>query len=195
LIAKEQEHLVLTSVVPAVTRAVRSRWPAVVVVDHRCDLPFEMDAVHAAEVGPDRLCNMATAAARGFRRALVIDAGTATTFDLLVDQRYIGGLIAPGMALAAQYLGEAAARLAPVPFSPCALAPQTETTAAMRAGAYHVGVAGVRGVVAGLDTTYGPLEIVLTGGLCEFLAAPGWICDPHWTLRGAAVLAGLYRSL
>ena len=181
--------LVLVSVVPRVVPLLHSLWPDLLIVDFRSPLPFRLDLPNPAGIGPDRLCNVAAAASAGLRRALVVDAGTATTFDLLLDGEFRGGLIAPGMALAARCLGEAAARLAPVPFAPCPLEPGRDTAAAMQAGAYHAGIGGVEAVIAGLEQRFGPLTVVVTGGLGGMLVTAGRCWDPDWTLRGAVVLA------
>jgi pantothenate kinase type III len=179
----------IVSVVPTCGAALLAALPGAVPADHTSALPFALGVAEPAAVGADRYCNMAAAVARGWRDALVVDAGTATTFDLLTDGCFRGGLIAPGMALAARCLGEAAARLSPVPFASCPLEVGASTAAAMRAGAFHVGVLGVLGVVDGLLGRYGPLPVVVTGGLGAYLARPGWLHDPDWTLRGALRLA------
>lgn len=160
------------------------------VVDHTSDLPFVLDVLEPAQVGPDRLCNVAAAAGAGLGRALIVDAGTATTFDVLVDGVFTGGMIAPGMAFAAEKLGQTAARLDPVPFGPAGWAAGRDTGAAMAAGAWHAGTGGVRAVVAGLLDHYGELPVIVTGGLGRFLTDQGWYWDPDWTLRGAAIISG-----
>jgi len=181
--------VILTSVVPRVVVLLKSLWPDLIVVDHTCPLPFQLAQTDPASIGADRLCNIAAAAASGCQRALIVDAGTATTFDLLLDGVFAGGLIAPGMAFAAQCLGESAARLTPVPFADCALEPGRDTDSAMQAGAYHVGVGGVEAVIAALAQKYGPLPVVVTGGLGGTLDRDDRLWDPDWTLRGAAILA------
>jgi type III pantothenate kinase len=160
-----------------------------VVVDHNSSLPFELDVTEPGQVGPDRLCNVAAAAAAGLSRALVVDAGTATTFDLLIDGVFVGGMIAPGMAFAARKIGEAAFRLSPVPFGPMPWEAGRDTRSAMAAGAWHTGIGGVRAVVAGLLARYGNMPVIITGGLGGYFDDPDWYCDPHWTLRGAAILS------
>jgi len=181
--------VILTAVVPTVVNTLRAKWSSLIVVDHRCRLPFRLALADPAAIGTDRLCNIAAAAASGCDRALVVDAGTATTFDLLLDGEFVGGLIAPGMALAAACLGENTAQLDPVPFAPCALAPGRDTTSALQAGAYHVGIGGVEAVIAGLNRKYGPMPVIVTGGLGGHLVGSDRLWDPDWTLRGAAVLA------
>ncbi len=118
----------------------------------------------------------------------MVDAGTATTFDLLDGGAFKGGLIAPGMAFAAAKLGEYAARLAPVPFGPCPLEVGTDTAGAMAAGAWHTSFFGVNGTIEALLKAYGPRPVILTGGLGRFLAVEGRHVDPFWTLRGAGWL-------
>jgi len=179
----------VVSVVPPCGEALLAGLPGAAPADHTSPLPFALAVAEPAAVGADRYCNVAAAVARGWRDALVVDAGTATTFDLLADGCFRGGLIAPGMALAAQRLGEAAARLTPAPFAPCPLEVGASTAAAMQAGAFHVGVRGVLGVVDGLLERYGPRPVVVTGGLGAHLVRPGWLHDPDWTLRGALQLA------
>lgn len=179
----------IASVVPACGEALRAALPGAVAADHTAPLPFALAVADPAAVGADRYCNMAAAVERGWRDALVVDAGTATTFDLLADGCFRGGLIAPGMAFAARRLGEEAARLSPVPFASCPLEVGASTAAAMQAGAFHAGVRGVLGVVDGLLERYGPRPVAVTGGLGAHLARPGWLHDPDWTLRGALRLA------
>lgn len=180
--------VILVSVVPQVEALVPSGVD-LIVVDHDSRLPFELDVADPGQVGPDRLANMAAAAAAGLSRALVVDAGTATTFDLLIDGVFLGGMIAPGMAFAAQKIGETASRLAPVPFGPAPWEVGRDTGTAMAAGAWHSGTGGVRAVIGGLQDRYGPLPVILTGGLGVYFDDPGWYFDPHWTLRGAAILS------
>ena len=181
--------VVLASVVPGVGELLPEGMD-LELVDHTSDLPFELDVTASDQVGPDRLCNMAAAAAAGLTSALVVDAGTATTFDLLVDGVFVGGMIAPGMALAARQLGKAASRLNPVPFGPVSWDIGRDTRSAMAAGAWHAGTGGIRSIVSGLCARYGNVPVIVTGGLGNHFNDLDWYFDPHWTLRGAAVLSG-----
>jgi type III pantothenate kinase len=189
--ATGSEVLVVVSVVPEVDAALEAGGFALIRIDHTRELPYRLGVTDPAGVGADRYCNVAAAVAAGWRDALIVDAGTATTFDLLRDGEFVGGLIAPGMAFAARKLGETAARLAPVPFAPCPLEVGRDTASAMQAGAFHVGVGGVVVVAAALLEHYGDRPVVVTGGLAGHLRRSGWLHDPDWTLRGAAFLARL----
>lgn len=95
---------------------------------HATDVPkpFRLDAEHCpgliisypkpAEIGPDRLANAIGAQIISGAPAVVIDTGTATTFDLLTaSQGYIGGIIAPGPAMMTRYLHEKTALLPSIP--------------------------------------------------------------------------------
>jgi len=181
--------VVLVSVVPGVVELLPGGLD-LEVVDHTSDLPFVLDVEDPGLVGPDRLCNVAAASSAGLTSALVVDAGTATTFDLLIDGVFVGGMIAPGMAFSARQLGETASRLSPVPFGPVSWDVGRDTRSAMAAGAWHTGTGGIRSVVQGLCSRYGNLPVVVTGGLASHFSDPDWYVDPHWTLRGAAVLSG-----
>lgn len=183
--------VVVASVVPRVGELLAVIVPGLLRADHTAVLPFTHDLVDAAATGADRLCNVAAAVRAGLADALVVDAGTATTIDVLAGGSFIGGVIAPGMAFALEAIGRQAARLRPVPFAAVPLAAGRDTAAAMAAGGFHAGVGGAEALIAGLQREHGPRPVVLTGGLGAFLDAPGRFLDPDWTVRGAACLCGL----
>jgi len=183
--------LVLASVVPDLTCAVQDTFPDCQVIDHTLPFPFGVQVEEPADVGADRYCNVAAAVSKGYRDALVIDVGTATTFDLLLEGDFAGGLIAPGMALAAAKLAEEAARLQPVAFEPCPLEVGKSTRAAMQAGTYHVAVNGVLATARALLAHYGSRPVILTGGLAATIKNPDWSWQPDWTLIGAGYLSSL----
>ena len=180
--------VVLVSVIPRVAELLPEGMD-LEVVDHTSDLPYALDVTDSGQVGPDRLCNVAAASAAGLTSALVVDAGTATTFDLLVDGVFVGGMIAPGMDFAARQLGETASRLSPVPFGPVSWDVGRDTRSAMAAGAWHAGTGGIRSIVSGLCARYGNVPVIVTGGLGNHFNDLDWYFDPHWTLRGAAILS------
>ncbi len=197
-VRRENEAVVVVSVVPAVTEALLAGLAEVRVVDHRDVSGFAVGVDDATATGADRFANMAAAAAMGWSSALVVDVGTATTFDVLRDGVFVGGLIAPGPAMAAEALGDRAARLTPVPFAFMPLVPGRGTSEAMSAGSFHVGIQGVSGVLISLRRSLGDPPVVLTGGLAGLVADPAagaglpddLLVDQDWTLKGAALLAG-----
>jgi type III pantothenate kinase len=183
------ERVAVACVVPVVGEALAARLPGSASVDHTWTFPFAHEVLQPQTVGADRWCNIAAAAHAGLADALVVDAGTATTFDVLAGSVFLGGLIAPGMAFAARKLQEEAARLWVVPFAPCDLRAGRDTDEALAIGAFHVGVHGVLGTIAALLARYPRCEVVVTGGLGEHLTQPGWLHDPDWTVRGLSALA------
>jgi len=184
--------LVVTSVVPEVSAALSLAIPQVILVNHSSDLPFRCAVDDPAAVGSDRFCNMAAAVAAGFQTALVVDVGTATTFDVLQDNVFLGGLIAPGPEFSLNQLGGQASRLKKVPFQPAPLSAAPNTEQALTAGSWHCGLGGIESCIAGLLEQHGPRPVFLTGGLGHHLSKPERWHDPHFTLRGAAALAGLF---
>lgn len=180
--------VVLVSVVPRVTDLLLALAPGLLPADQRAGLPFSHRLLDPGATGADRLCNVAAAVAAGLVSALVVDAGTATTVDVLREGVHEGGVIAPGMAFALEQIGARAARLAPVPFAPVPLVAGRGTADALAAGGFHAGVGGVEALIDGLQRAHGPSPVVVTGGLGGHLALPGRLHDPDWTLRGAAFL-------
>lgn len=158
-------------------------------VDHRSPLGFGLEVDEPGTVGADRLCNVAGAVARGHADAIVVDLGTANTYDLLRGGRFEGGLIGAGVGLAHRALVGAGARLPEVPLARPATTAGRDTTAAMQAGSWWQGVGGVASVVARLRAEHGELPLFLTGGLAELVGPdlPGApLLLPQLTLEGAA---------
>lgn len=184
----DEEPVAVASVIPRLTAALASAVPQLHSVDQAWGFPFVVAIEQPETVGADRWCNVAAAVAAGLRHALVVDAGTATTIDVLADGVFVGGLIAPGMAFAARQLQDRAARLWPVPFERCALRPGRHTAEALQVGGYHVGVHGVVGTVDALQRQYPLARVLVTGGLASHLDQPGWRLDALLTFRGLAFL-------
>ena len=110
------DGLAYSSVVPAWTEALRAMGPEglagrIVEAGHRSELPFTLSVEEPEAVGPDRLCAAAGAWAEGAREAVVVDAGTAVTVDLISGGSFRGGSIFPGHALLALSLHRGTALL------------------------------------------------------------------------------------
>jgi len=188
----------LTSVVPDATSALVSGCeehfglePLVVTSD--LDLGIEVDYDHPQEVGADRLVNAVAARQLVDGAAIIVDFGTATTFDVLTaDGRYIGGAIAPGVRTSAENLFRRAALLHRVGLIPPERAIGRTTEQSLRSGIVF-GVAGqVEGILARLVEELGePTTVVATGGLAAQFAlfAPSIdMVEPDLTLLGLALI-------
>jgi type III pantothenate kinase len=125
-----------------------------------------------AEIGSDRVVN-AAAAWKKFKEAMiVVDFGTATTFDVVSGEGdYIGGIIAPGVNLSLDALQKAAAKLPNVAIQPPAKVIGTNTIGAMQSGIYYGYVGLVEGIVTKIKKEYGKsMKVVATGGLAPLYA-------------------------
>jgi type III pantothenate kinase len=158
------------------------------------DWGFEIRVVNPAEVGADRLLNT-LAAHRNFGGPLIIvDFGTATTFDVVdKDGAYLGGVICPGINLSLGALHQAAARLPRIGIGRPQSVIGRSTVPAMQSGIYWGYVGMIEGLIARIRAEYGgPMKVIATGGLAPLLAEGTMVIeqiDPDLTLEGLRLLA------
>jgi type III pantothenate kinase len=145
------------------------------------------------EVGADRLANAVAAKEQYGGPLIVIDFGTATTFDLIdKDGNYCGGAIAPGINSSVEALHQAAAKLPRVAVTKPPRVVGRNTVAAMQSGVFWGYVAMIEGMVARISKEYGvTLRVIATGGLAP-LFAETTACiektDQNLTMRGLYLL-------
>ncbi|MBL9074237.1 type III pantothenate kinase [Tabrizicola sp.] len=137
-----------------------------------CKLPVAPRVDQGTTVGPDRLVNTVAGFDRHGGDLIVVDFGTATTFDVVdTDGAYIGGVIAPGVNLSLEALHMAAAALPHVDVARPAKAIGTNTVACMQSGVYwgYIGLVEVivREVRRERDRT---MKVIATGGLASLFA-------------------------
>jgi len=132
-----------------------------------CVLPVDPRVDEGTIVGPDRLVNAAGAFDRHGGDLIVVDFGTATTFDVVAkDGAYIGGLIAPGVNLSLEALHMAAAALPHVDISKPKKVIGTNTVDCMQSGVFWGYVGLVRESCARIKTERDrPMTVIGTGGL------------------------------
>ena len=125
-------------------------------------------------IGPDRLANAVAARFRFGAPVVVVDFGTAVTFDVVdANGNYIGGIIAPGLAAMTDYLHEKTALLPKIKIREIKSAIGKSTEHAMLVGAVH----GYRGLVRGLigelkrELRAKRLPVVATGGYAKLIAS------------------------
>jgi type III pantothenate kinase len=177
--AKKIEGAILCSVVPNATPLVRKTMGALWKLDV---LELSPKTLHGVgidypkpnSIGPDRLANAVAAKFHFSAPVVVVDFGTAVTFDV-VDSKgnYIGGIIAPGLAAMTDYLHEKTALLPRIKIREVASAIGKSTEHAMLVGAVH----GYRGLIRGLlvelkrELRAKKLPVVATGGYAKLIAA------------------------
>ena len=211
--------VVLSSVVPAAQAAVeefvqllRSAPPAkkggapqvkprLVKVNHKVALGVGIDYPNPASIGADRLANAAGAAAFYGSPVVVVDFGTAVTFDVIACREtgptYVGGVIAPGLEAMTDYLYQRTALLPRIDLSEPVTAIGKSTREAMLAGAVY----GYRGLVRQILEELGRelksgrhLKVVATGGYAELIAErllEVQQIHPSLTLEGLRIIANL----
>ena len=151
------------------------------------------------EVGADRLVNAAGAHYLYSGSIIIVDLGTATTFDVVSGEGdYLGGAIAPGMVIAVETLSERAAMLPRVELHRPKKAIGSDTISAMQSGIVFGYVALVEGMVARLKRELGEKsKVVATGGHAQLIAAETGIIDainPDLTLIGLRLIYYINRA-
>jgi type III pantothenate kinase len=159
------------------------------------DWGFEIKVDQPQEVGADRLLNALAAHHHYQGPLIVIDLGTATTFDV-VDQKgaYLGGVIAPGINLSVEALHRAAARLPRIGIGRPQAAIGRNTVSAMQSGIFWGYVGMIEGIVARIrnEADFPRMKVIATGGLAPLLAEGTTLIervDPDITLEGLRLLA------
>ena len=158
------------------------------------DWGFDIRVDNPDEVGADRLLNSLAAHAAYGGPLVVIDFGTATTFDVVDhDGGYLGGVIAPGINLSIEALHKAAARLPRIGIGRPQAVIGRSTVPAMQSGIYWGYVGMIEGLVARIRAEYTrTLKVIATGGLAPLLAEGTTVIeriDPDLTLDGLRMLA------
>lgn len=158
------------------------------------DWGFEIKVDQPQEVGADRLLN-ALAAHHHYKGPLiVIDFGTATTFDVVDGGgSYLGGVIAPGINLSIEALHRAAARLPRIGIGRPQAAIGRNTVSAMQSGIFWGYVGMIEGIVSRIrNEAEMEMKVIGTGGLAPLLAEGTTMIeriDPDITLEGLRLLA------
>jgi type III pantothenate kinase len=137
-----------------------------------CHLPVNPRVDQGTTVGPDRLVNTVAGFDRHGGDLIVVDFGTATTFDVVdVDGAYVGGVIAPGVNLSLEALHMAAAALPHIDISRPARAIGRNTVACMQSGVYWGYIGLVEGIVREVRKERDrPMKVIATGGLASLFA-------------------------
>lgn len=194
---------VVGSVVPQLTGAMTAAVLTVcgcepLVIHSGLKLPVEIAYAHPEQVGPDRIANAMAARELYGVPAIVIDFGTATTFEVLDAQgRFLGGAILPGMRLALEGLFTRAALLASTDIYRPEHAIGRNTADCLRSGAYHGTVGSIREILARIrEEMGGEPQVIATGGLYRLLEGSDLftVVDQDLTLKGLRLLSQKLRG-
>ena len=199
--ARDVHAIAMASVVPQVTgtfvEACRQFFCLEpLVVDGTCHIGVRIRCDDPSQVGADRIVNVAAGYKLYGGPACIIDFGTATTFDAISsDGEYLGGAIAPGIAIASQALFEHAAKLPKVDLRWPPSAIGRNTVHSLQSGLMFGYVGLVEGIVAQFQKELGPrTRVIATGGLAEVMAKETKVISilaPWLTLDGLRIIYDL----
>ncbi len=165
------------------------------------DVKLDIDVLvdDPAQVGADRLVNAVAGYQKHKEAFVVVDFGTATTFDLIDHQgAYRGGVIAPGINLSLEALDLAAARLPRITVKKPSVVVGRNTVSAMQSGIYWGYVGLLEGLIKRIHNEFGDTTKVLaTGGLAPLFAEATAIIneiDLDMTIRGLNYISILNRG-
>jgi type III pantothenate kinase len=193
-------RVVVSSVVPAKNRAISKAAGRLELLwlDSTLNLGVGIDYPAPKSIGADRLANAAAVTALYGLPAIVVDFGTAVTFDIISDRAtYIGGVIAPGLEAMTDFLYQRTALLPKLSLKEPRRALGRSTTEAMLSGAVFGYRGLVREILARIRAEQFPRKkvyIVATGGYAQLIAAQLSeirVVRPHLTLDGLRIVANL----
>lgn len=198
--ADEVRAAVIGSVVPQMTAVAaemseRHLAARVLIITAATPIPIRLDVDEPLSVGADRIVNT-LAASQLFRRdTIVVDLGTATTFDCITgDGVFIGGVIAPGVRTGAETLVRRTARLPRVDLDapPAVIGRRTDTS--LRSGIFFGAVEAIDGIVSRIRREWDRPRalVVATGGLAPLL---GPHCATVQRIEPFITLVGLDMAL
>jgi type III pantothenate kinase len=188
-------------VAPAVTQSVvdgitRATGRTGVAVDSTSRLPIKLDVDEPLSVGADRIVNALAAVELYHADTIVVDFGTATTFDCVTaDGRFLGGVIMPGLRTAADQLTRRTAKLPATELRAPARVIGRRTEECIQSGVLYGTVEAVDGLVRRIRAEWPGGRrpgVVATGGLASIvspLSSTIELTDPDLTLRGLRLAA------
>jgi type III pantothenate kinase len=160
-----------------------------VVGDPGVDIGIAVKIERPNEAGADRLVNALGCRVQYPGDLIIVDSGTATTFDVISGEgAFLGGIIAPGINLSMQALHNAAAQLPRIAIERPAKVIGTNTVGAMQSGVFWGYIDLIDGLIARIKAEHGqPMTVIATGGVASlFEGASAAIdhFDPDVTIRG-----------
>jgi type III pantothenate kinase len=204
LSVEQVKHIIISSVVPPVESTLRRvcekyfhLQPLFVEPGIKTGMPVLVD--NPTELGADRLVNAIAAFERYGGPCIVVDFGTATTFDVISAKgEYLGGAISPGLGISADALFARAARLGRVDVRRPAKVIGTNTVTHLQSGLYYGYIGLVDGIIERMGAELGAQpRVIATGGLARTISGDSRFIstiDDMLTLDGLRILFERNRS-
>jgi len=188
------DRAVIASVVPAIDRSWDEAFETLGIPSRRVDastpLPVRLDVDEPASVGADRIANTLGTRCLYSRNTIVVDLGTATTFDCITaDGVFLGGVIAPGPRAGIDRLHQFTSKLPSVEIRLPEKVIGRRTVTCLESGVFFSIVDGIDGIVRRILEEWAPDDplVVATGGLAEVIAPHCHtveVVNPYLTLHG-----------
>lgn len=169
-------------------------------IDHTLETGMRIEYQPASDVGADRIADAVAAQHKYGAPCIVVDFGTATNFEVIVkENRYLGGVLMPGITISLDALFERAARLPRVEIKRPARVIGNSTVSAMQSGLYYGYVAAVDGILKRMIEELGETatadesrpRVIATGGLAPLIATGSQyieLVDDTLTLDGMKLI-------
>ena len=183
---------ILSSVVPEINNKILSLFKSLkfkVLNININNIPFDVQFNYQSkELGSDRIANTLAAIQKYGKNCLIIDFGTATTFDVIKNNKYKGGVIAPGIAISHDALVRHASKLKKIPIIRTKILIGNNTKDSMQSGFYWGYISLINGVIDKIikQQRFKP-TIILTGGLASIFKkeiSKKTEYEPNLTLNG-----------
>jgi type III pantothenate kinase len=196
---------VIGSVVPSQTDPLRTMLSAlprieeIHLIEGAVGLPILLDVDEPRTVGADRIANTLAASHLFGKNMLVVDLGTATTYDCIgAEGTFFGGVISPGVLAGQEWLAGRTAKLPRVEFRPPERVIGRRTESCLQSGLFYTVVDAVDGVIRRIVEEWDrpEVQIIATGGHAPIVAEYSTTIEsvhPHLTLVGLQ-LAGNYLA-
>ena len=199
--AKKIRRVIISSVVPPLDPVLLEMASSyfsvqpVFVTHENAGIPVLYD--DPREVGADRIVNAVATVHKYGSPAIVVDFGTATTFDAITPAgEYRGGVIAPGIVISAEALFEHAAKLPRIEIQKPPQVIGMSTVASMQSGLFYGYVALVDGIIIRMKKELGEkTRVIGTGGQAPFISQGTKLIetvDPNLTLDGLQLVASRF---
>jgi type III pantothenate kinase len=200
------ESVAIGSVVPRVTGALAKGCEeyfevgSALIVDANANLPITLQVDEPMTVGADRLINTLAASRLYQRDAIVVDMGTATTYDCITAEGvFLGGAISPGIATGSESLTRRTSKLPATELTVPKRAIGTRTEECIRAGVIFGAADAIDGMVERIKREWPRPQVpvvIATGGFAEPMSG---LCrsfdrvEPHLTLQGLQIAHAILR--